>query len=104
MKKINFPWGELIIVAETKKFSIGIDTINPHQETDKKGAYLKKGRSIIYVLEGIGLCANKPMKEGDILQISEGDELNLHNHSSKKLVVMTVYIPPYNEKNIGYKN
>lgn len=103
MQKIEFPWGELIIVGVTKKFSIGIDTILPKKETDKNGAYLKKGSGMYFVLRGSGLCGDKPIKSGDILNIKVGQKINIKNTSSKNLVVITIYMPPYNENNIGYE-
>ena len=102
MEELQLPWGKLIIVGVTKKFSIGIDIILPQKETDKKGAYLKNGKGIYYVLKGSGLCGSKPIKMGDILKIKKGQEINLKNNFSKNLVVMTIYMPPYDENNIGY--
>ncbi|MBU1110415.1 hypothetical protein KKB83_02270 [Patescibacteria group bacterium] len=104
MEKLKLAWGKLIIVGVTKKFSIGIDIILPQQETDKKGAYLKNGDGIYYVLSGSGLCGETPIRKGDVLKIKRGQKINLKNNAPKNLVVMTVYAPPYNENNIGYQN
>ncbi|MBU1326844.1 hypothetical protein KKB64_00425 [Patescibacteria group bacterium] len=101
--KTKFSWGELLIIGVTKKFSIGVDTIVPHKETDKEGTYLKKGRVMYFVIKGRGLCGDKPIKSGDILQIKEGQKINIQNNSSKKLIIITIYMPPYNEDNIGYE-
>ncbi len=103
MEKLKFPWGELIIVGANKKFSIGVDIIYPKKETDKKAAYLKKGRGMYFVLKGSGLCGDKPIKSGDILNIKEGQKINIKNNSPKDLTVVTIYMPPYNEDNIGYE-
>lgn len=103
IKKIKLSWGELIIVGRTKKFSIGIDIIFPGKETDKEGTYLKKGDGIYYVLAGEGLCGTRQIKKGDVLEIKTGQKINLKNNFSENLIVMTIYMPPYNEANIGYK-
>ena len=103
MEKIKFSWGELIVVGRTDKLSVGIDIVVPGAETDQKGAYLKKGIAIYYVLTGKGLCGKKSIKKGDLLKIKPGQKINLKNNSQKTLQVMTIYIPPYNEANIGYK-
>jgi len=103
MEELEVSWGKLFIVGVTKKFSIGIDIVHPQKETDKKGAYLKKGKGTYYVLEGNGLCGGKPIKKGDVLKIREDQKINLKNNSFNNLVVMTIYVPPYNENNIGYK-
>ena len=103
MEKIKFPWGELIIVGKTDKVSIGIDIIVPGAETDKEEAYLKKGIAIYYVLAGKALCGNKSIKKGDLLKIKPGQKINLKNNTKGILQVMTIYLPPYNEANIGYK-
>lgn len=102
MEKIKFNWGELIIVGTTNELSIGIDIILPGKETDSPNAYLKKGTGIYYVLEGKGLCG-KAIKKGDLIKVIAGQKINLKNNSKGNLRVMTIYLPPYSEKNIGYK-
>ena len=102
MEEIKFPWGKLIILGVTKTFSIGLDIIFPEKETDEKGAYLKSGSGMYYVLKGRGFCGEKIIKEGDILKIKKNQAINLENRSSHNLIVLTVYMPPYNENNIGY--
>jgi hypothetical protein len=102
MEKIQLPWGELMIVGVTKKFSIGIDIIYPHKETDTEGTYLKRGHGLYFVIKGSGLCGDKPIKGGDILKIKEGQKINITNNSSDNLTVVTIYMPPYNENNIGH--
>lgn len=103
MEKIKFPWGELTIVGTTKELSVGIDTIYPSAQTDSKNAYLKKGVAIYYVVKGQGLLANRPIKTGDLLKIKSGQKINLTNNTENNLVVITTYLPPYDEKNIGHK-
>ncbi len=103
MEKIKLPWGELIIVGTTDELSVGVDIILPGKETDQKGTYLKKGLAIYYVMEGRGLCAEKPVKKGDLLKIIAGQEINIKNNSKKDLKVMTIYLPPYDDDNVGYK-
>lgn len=100
-EEIKFDWGKLEIVSVTEKFSIGIDTILPGKNTDKDAAFLKKGRATYYVLQGSGLCGDNSITAGNILELSEGKKLNIKNTSTKNLVVMTIYTPPYNETNIG---
>ncbi|HLD92055.1 MAG TPA: hypothetical protein VI795_01520 [Patescibacteria group bacterium] len=103
MENLSFSWGKLTIVAVTKKFSVGIDVIFPQKETDKEGAYLKKGHGIYYVLKGRGLCGDQPIKSGNVLKIKEGQKINIKNNSTKNLTVVTIYTPPYDDNNIGYK-
>jgi mannose-6-phosphate isomerase-like protein (cupin superfamily) len=50
------------------------------------------------------LCGDKPIKSGDILHIKAGQKINIQNNASKNLKVVTVYIPSYNEDNIGYES
>ncbi len=103
MEKIKLPWGELIIVGATKTFSVGIDTIFPSKQTDREGTYLKKGHGLYVVLKGRGICGDKSIKGGDIMKIKEGQKINIRNDSPKNLTVVTIYMPPYNEANIGYE-
>ncbi|GAJ11727.1 unnamed protein product, partial [marine sediment metagenome] len=65
MEKLKFPWGEFIVLARTKKLSIGIDIVFPNQESDDGKTYLKKGTAIFYIIKGRGFCGNKPIKKGE---------------------------------------
>lgn len=102
MEKLKFPWGELIILGVTHELSVGLDTIYPAAETDNKRAFLKKGVAIYYVIKGRGLLSNQLIKAGDLLKIKPGQPINLINNTKKNLVVMTVYLPPYDDNNIGH--
>lgn len=102
MEKLKFPWGELIIVGTTKELSVGLDTIYPAAETDNKNAFLKKGVAIYYVIKGRGLLADQPIKAGDLLKIKPRQIINLINNTKKNLVVMTIYLPPYDDNNISH--
>lgn len=101
IERIQFPWGELVVVGRTNEISVGIDTILPGTETDKEGTYLKRGIAIYYIFEGRGSCGGKPIKKGDLLKIKPGQKINLKNNSKTNLRVITTYMPPYNEANIG---
>lgn len=103
MEKIKFPWGELIIVGATDRLSVGVDTIYPGSQTDQEGTYLKRGVAIYYVIKGKGLCDGKSIKRGDLLKITPGQKINLKNNAKTNMQVMTIYLPPYNEANIGHK-
>ncbi|MBU0619323.1 hypothetical protein KKD62_03755 [Patescibacteria group bacterium] len=102
MKKIKFPWGELFIIGTTDELSVGIDIIHPKKQTDKPSAYLKKGVAIYYVIKGRGLCDDRPIKKGDLLKLSAGQKINLKNNSKTNLKIITIYLPPYDEANIGH--
>jgi mannose-6-phosphate isomerase-like protein (cupin superfamily) len=102
MEKIKFPWGELTIVGETKELSVGVDIIFPGCQIGQKGMCLKKGLAIYYVLEGKGLCGKRKIKKGDLLKITAGKEIYLKNDGSKNLGILTIYMPPFDEGNIGF--
>lgn len=103
MEKIKFPWGELIIVGVTKELSIGIDIIKPGAQPDIAGAYLKKGLAIYYVIKGSGLLEKKIIKKGDLIKITAGQKMWLKNNSKNPLKLLTIYLPPYDDNNIGHK-
>lgn len=103
MEKIKFPWGELIIVGTTKDFSIGVDIITPGSEPDTPGTYLKKGVAMYYVIDGKGLFENNPIKKGDLVKIKAGQKMFLKNNSKKNLKILCIYLPPYNDANIGHR-
>jgi len=100
---MKFPWGELILVGSTNEFSVCVDIINPGSEADSRDAYLKKGVAMYYVIEGNGLLAGKPIKKGDFKKIVAGQNMHLKNNSRKKLKLIGIYLPPYDDANIGYK-
>ncbi|PIP88228.1 hypothetical protein COW80_01540 [Candidatus Beckwithbacteria bacterium CG22_combo_CG10-13_8_21_14_all_01_47_9] len=104
MEKLKFPWGELIIVSTTKELSVGMDIITPGSTPDEPGTYLKKGVAIYYVIDGKGLFQNKPIKRGDLIKIKAGQKMFLKNNSRKNLKILCVYLPPYDDANIGHKN
>jgi mannose-6-phosphate isomerase-like protein (cupin superfamily) len=101
MKKINFPWGSLLVARVTKKTSVGIDIIKPHKQTDNANTYLKRGAAIYYIIYGKGKCGEKLIKEGDLLKIEAGQKINIENTGNNNLEVITIYRPPYSEKNIS---
>lgn len=103
MEKIKFPWGELIVVGTTKELSVGVDIISPGATPDEPRTYLKKGVAIYYVIEGKGLFQNKPIKKGDLIKIKTGQKMFLKNNSKKNLKILCIYLPPYDEKNVGHK-
>jgi hypothetical protein len=104
MESIDLEWGNLIVVNENKKFSVGIDTIFPGKNTDSPTAYLKKGKAEYYILFGNGLYGKKPIKAGNVIFIKKGGKLNIKNNSKQNLQLMSIYFPPYSEKNIGHKD
>lgn len=103
MEKIKFPWGELIIVGTTDELSVGVDIINPGAEPDGPGTYLKKGVAIYYVIAGKGLFAGKLMKKGDLIKVTAGQDFHLKNNSKKPLKILCIYLPPYDDANIGHR-
>ena len=103
MEKIKFPWGELIIVGTTEDFSIGVDIITPGSEPDTPGTYLKKGVAIYYVIDGKGLFQTRLIKKGDLVKITAGDKMFLKNNSKKDLKILCIYLPPYDDANIGHR-
>ena len=103
MEKIKFPWGELIIVGVTDELSVGVDIIKPGAEPDGPGTYLKKGLAMYYVIDGSGLFEKKPIKKGDLLKIKAGQKMFLKNNSKKNLKILCIYLPPYEDNNIGHK-
>lgn len=103
MEKIKFPWGELIIVGTTKELSVGVDIITPGATPDEPGTYLKKGTAMYYVVDGKGLFQNKPIKKGDLIKIRAGQKMFLKNNSKKNLKILCIYLPPYDDNNIGHK-
>ena len=104
MEKIKFPWGELIIVGTTKELSVGVDIITPGSTPDEPGTCLKKGIALYYVIDGKGLFENRPIKKGDLIKIKAGQKMFLKNNSRKNLKILCVYLPPYDDANIGHKN
>lgn len=103
MEKLKFPWGELIIVGTTKEFSVGVDIITPGSTPGEPGTYLKKGVAMYYVIDGSGLFEGKPIKRGDLVKITAGDKMFLKNNSKKNLKILCIYLPPYDDANIGHK-
>lgn len=103
MEKLKFPWGELIIVGTTKELSVGVDIISPGSTPDEPGTYLKKDVAMYYVIDGKGLFQNRSIKKGDLIKIKVGQKMFLKNNSQENLKILCVYLPPYNEANIGHK-
>ena len=103
MEKIKFPWGELIIVGVTNELSVGVDIITPGSTPDEPGTYLKKGVVMYYVIDGKGLFENNPIKKGDLVKIKAGQKMFLKNNSQKNLKILCIYLPPYDDNNIGHK-
>lgn len=103
MEKLKFFWGEFIVLARTKKLSVGIDVVFPDKETDDENTYLKKGIAIFYIIKGRGFCGNKSVKKGDLIKVKQGGKINFKNNSQKKLRVIAIYLPPYKETNIGHR-
>lgn len=101
MEKLKFPWGELILVAQTDKFSVSVDVVNPGGVPDGQKAYLKKGLAIYHVLEGRGLLAGKPIKKGDLIKTKKGQGFHLKNNSRKTLKILAIYLPPYDDDTVG---
>lgn len=98
MEKFERPFGHVETLAGTKEVEVAIVVINLGKEA--KPHFHKKTKEIEIILDGEGLCNDRPCKKGDMHVWNFGDVHSYKNTGSTDLRILCITIPPYDPEDV----
>jgi mannose-6-phosphate isomerase-like protein (cupin superfamily) len=93
LETIGVPWGVMVLVCDTKEFSISVTTLDPGKRLTPY--YYKTGGELVYILEGQGDSPHGPLRQGTLEKVVAKETFWLKNNSDAPLRALIICIPPY---------